>query len=387
MPILAGIDPRSDTPTTMPETVLRTKKPPQHKRHQIAHQLRALSATMVAGERLPSVAQLEAHFGVATATVESAIAILRREGLVESRPGSGTYIAARPDETVAVERETAPATGAIAVFAVNDSPFYKRCVEHIVSLAAEQNRVVDCRFANSHPSVDDVARFEALGASGFLFVGTESRHIAQTAWERGHVAAVIGEPPAGDVPQVPTVYADAEHGGYVAARHLLDLGHRRIGYVHRMPPDNLFGRLRWRGHERALREAGVTPERAVINGAQLEAWRQDPAMARAFFARPDAPTAVAAWSDPAAVMLLGVLRRAGIHVPNDVSVIGYDNLPIGEDAWPPLDTVDQHLDVLVRHALFLLTLPSPQATVSTALVTPTLVRRESCAAPPLPPQQ
>lgn len=373
----------------MPETILRAKKPPQHKRQRIAHQLRALSATMAAGERLPSVAQLEAHFGVATATIESAIAILRREGLVESRPGSGTYIAAteaRPAETpAAADKQAGPTdTGTIAVFAVNDSPFYKSCVDHIVLVASEQRRAVDCRFASDHPSVDDLARFEALGAAGFLFVGTESRQVAQIAWERGNRVAVIGEPPADDAPRVPTVYADAEHGGYLAARHLLDQGHRRIGYLHRKPPDDLFRRLRWRGHERALREAGVAAERTVIDGTLLEAWRQDPAQARAFFSRPGAPTGIAAWSDPAAVMLLGALRRAGLQVPGDVSVIGYDNLPVGEDAWPPLDTVDQHLDVLVRHALFLLTLPTPQATVSTALVTPTLVRRESSAAPAPP---
>ncbi len=379
----------------MPEAALRAKKPPMHKRQQIAQSLRALTATMTAGERLPSVAQLEAHFGVATATVESAIGILRREGLIESRPGSGTYVtdrrsgglsAGEASGDTSVKGATASERQAqrIAVFAVNNTSFYKNCVDQIIAAAAAQHLVVECRFANTHPVLDDLRRFESLDPCGFLFVGTESREVALAAWERGNRVAVIGEPPADDVTHVPTVYSDAEQGGYIAARRLLERGHRRIAYLYRPPTEELFRRLRWRGHERALREAGlsVDRERSVIDGPLLETWRQDPESMRAYFSRPGAPTGVAAWSDPAAVMLLGTLRRAGLRVPDDVSVIGYDNLPVGEDAWPPLDTVDQHLDVLVRHALFLLTLPQPQTAVSTALVTPTLVCRDSTGAPP-----
>lgn len=343
---------------------------------------------MSPGERLPSVLSLERELGVANVTVEAALELLRREGLVVTRPRSGTYVAERSRHDAAIADGSIPgaafptANNTLAVFAHGATPFYKDCVDHLIAQAAALGLAIECRYADHGLTLDDVLRFEALHPAGFLMVGFELEWAAAAVIARGHAAVVIGEPDADVVPRVPAAFADAEQGGFLAAQRLLLLGHRRIAYLHRTSAPVLQRKRRWRGHERALREAGLgeAPPRLISDGKAIDAWCANAGAVRDTFTAPDAPTAVVAWSDPAAAMLIAALRRADLSVPGDVSVVGYDNLPIGAHCWPPLDSVDQHIDVLVRHALFLLSAPQPGGTVS-SVVTPTLVCRESCAPP------
>jgi LacI family transcriptional regulator len=141
--------------------------------------------------------------------------------------------------------------------------------------------------------------------------------------------------------------------------------------------------LRWRGHRRAIEEA----ERgrvgkimaSVIDDAELLAWRADPARARAFFRSSDAPTAIVAWNDHEAARLVVALTTAGIRVPDDVSVMGYDNLPEGQLVQPPLSTIDHSMDWQLRTALDLLRRPALPSPSHTMTVLPTLVPRGSTA--------
>jgi DNA-binding LacI/PurR family transcriptional regulator len=373
------------TTVALPRTPGRKRA---RKREEIAGAIRDIAAALGSGERLPSVAQLERRFGVATATVESALAILRQEGIIQSRPGSGNYVTAVPGGSSNVPRgsaRVAPRTKTLAVFATNATAFYKACIDQLVALAAQEDTAIECRFADTRLTAEDITRFEALHPSAFIIVGPELEWIAAIARERGHPVVVIGEPFADHVPVVPTVYADAEQGGYLATRHLLEQGHRRIIYAMRFPRQDFLRKLRWRGHVRAMNEAGiiVEPDRDLIGANVIDEWRADTEAVRQFFARPDAPTGVVAWSDPSAIMVLGALHRAGLRVPADVSVMGYDNLPVSEDAWPPLDSVDQHLEVLARQALLQVSLPpdARRTVITTSHIVPTVIRRDSTAPP------
>jgi DNA-binding LacI/PurR family transcriptional regulator len=165
----------------------------------------------------------------------------------------------------------------------------------------------------------------------------------------------------------------------------LSLGHRRILYLHQAPElESLRRRRRWRGHERAMREAEVGEPWLTARYQDFNERFATPEQVRSYFTGPEAPTAVVCWYDGLAMELMNHLRRAGLSVPEDVSVIGYDNLPLGENTWPALDTIDLHMDEQVRHAVDLLSLPARRrAAMSATLITPTLIRRASCAPPPV----
>jgi DNA-binding LacI/PurR family transcriptional regulator len=102
----------------------------------------------------------------------------------------------------------------------------------------------------------------------------------------------------------------------------------------------------------------------------------------AYFRRPDAPTGIVAWNDYEAVRCIRLLHHAGLRVPQDISIIGFDRLPVSEDCIPPLTTVDQHVESQLRAVMELLSRPTAPSPTQSIVVVPTLVSRASCAPPP-----
>jgi LacI family transcriptional regulator/LacI family repressor for deo operon, udp, cdd, tsx, nupC, and nupG len=144
-------------------------------------------------------------------------------------------------------------------------------------------------------------------------------------------------------PRVPHVVIDDVRGGELAAEHLLARGHRRIGFVGD-EPDGAFGFTssedRRRGFRRALRRAGIRPAADLECRGRHE--RADArALAEALLRRPDRPTAVFAASDTQAVGVLQAAQALGLHVPEDVAVIGFDDIEIADPLG--LSTVRQPL--------------------------------------------
>jgi DNA-binding LacI/PurR family transcriptional regulator len=144
-------------------------------------------------------------------------------------------------------------------------------------------------------------------------------------------------------PRVTHVAIDDARGGELAAEHLLDRGHRRIGFVGDQP-DAAFGFTssedRRRGFRRALRRAGVSPTPELeARGRHGRAPAR--AVAEALLRRPERPTAVFAASDTQAIGVLEAAQALGLRVPEDVAVIGFDDIEIAEPLG--LSTVRQPL--------------------------------------------
>jgi DNA-binding LacI/PurR family transcriptional regulator len=144
-------------------------------------------------------------------------------------------------------------------------------------------------------------------------------------------------------PGVPHVVIDDEHGGELATEHLLARGHRRIGFVGDRR-ENPFGftssEQRCRGFRRALRRAGVeaVPELEVRGRHGREEARE---LARSLLDRDDRPTAIFAASDTQAVGVLEAAHALALRVPEDVAVIGFDDIEIAAPLG--LSTVRQPL--------------------------------------------
>lgn len=172
---------------------------------------------------------------------------------------------------------------------------------------------------------------------------------------------------------------DDEHGGVLATRHLIDLGHRSILHV--------TGRggaaaARRRGFETAMADAGL--EAVVIgDGDETNEGPARAAMERHLDAGGEA-TAVFAANDSMALGCLGALRAAGRAVPDDVSVMGYDDSPLAQSSYLDLTTVDSRsLDVGREAARALLErIADPDRAPSSLRLEPFLVERSSTSAPP-----
>lgn len=139
----------------------------------------------------------------------------------------------------------------------------------------------------------------------------------------------------------PAVGSNNWYGGLSATRHLLSLGHRRIAVVSG-PEDVLCSRARVDGYRAAHSEAGVVPMEDPVrwgNFTVVGGYEHG----RELLARPDRPTAIFAGSDMQALGVLRAAREQGIDVPGQLSVVGYDDLPLAAWVDPPLTTVNQPL--------------------------------------------
>ena len=136
---------------------------------------------------------------------------------------------------------------------------------------------------------------------------------------------------------VNTVGSDHELGGYLATRHLLDRGHRVIATITGVPARRV-ARSRLRGYRRALDEARIGCDEGLVEEG---GWQLAPAFAatsRLLRRRPDV-TAIFAQSDLMALGAMSALRGLGRRVPDEVAVVGYDDLPIAAYVVPALSTV------------------------------------------------
>ena len=126
-------------------------------------------------------------------------------------------------------------------------------------------------------------------------------------------------------------------GGLAAARHLAELGHRRIGFISGVSTFRSSHERR-SGLEEGLAEHGLTLDPAMVAvGAYTFESGHD--CARALLSLPDRPTAIFAGNDEMAAGALHAARELGLSVPGDVSIVGYDDFQIASRVWPPLTTV------------------------------------------------
>ncbi|MEU2677482.1 LacI family DNA-binding transcriptional regulator [Streptomyces sp. NPDC007107] len=154
----------------------------------------------------------------------------------------------------------------------------------------------------------------------------------------GLPAVLLGSPDAAS--PVPRVGLGQQGAGIKeAVAHLLELGHRRVAYI-AGPSELLHTRLRLHAFEEALAESGLTPV-AVRHSDFTE--RAAVEVTEELLALPDRPTALVFPNDSMAVCGIGTAQRAGLRVPGDLSVVGYDNLSLGRWVHPRLTTVDQQV--------------------------------------------
>lgn len=172
----------------------------------------------------------------------------------------------------------------------------------------------------------------------------------------------------------PLVTVDQEAGAYVATRHLLDMGHETVWHVSG-PPEWFDSEGRVRGWRKALAEAGCEEPPLVAADWSAEAGYK----AGQMLSRMPECTAIFAANDHLALGILRAMYERNRRVPDDVSVVGFDDVPEAAYFIPPLTTVRPDFDAVARQTLALLLAQVTDAEVGEnhRSVAPVLVARES----------
>ncbi len=179
----------------------------------------------------------------------------------------------------------------------------------------------------------------------------------------------------------PFVDVNGAAGMVQAVEHLAHLGHRRIAYLG-LDSDFGFSHFRFDGYREALRRAGLDDEPALVYH-DLTDEGVAPAVAT-LLAQPDPPTAIVAAADFLALATLGAVRAAGLRVPEDLSLVVFDDNPLVRHAVPPLTAISQPHRCLGEEVTTLLLdrVANAEIPVMQQLIVPTLNVRESTAPPP-----
>jgi len=348
---------------------------------RVERELIALCDSVPPGSRVPSHVELMAQYQASERTILAALEMLRQEGRIVRRPGAGTFVAERKAAFGGPGRNI-EGTASIVVVYKPDNSFFTQCAALLYQQSELDDIPVVCHLLGQDDA-PGIKRIKAIpNALGYIILGGEIITLARELKALGHRTVVMTAPPLDVDVDLPNVHVDNEQGGYLAARHLIDLGHRNIAFA--MVDAHPERSARWIGHRIAIREAeraGLQITSSVLLLSTVNDWRDDVGAPARFFRAPGAPTGLAIWNDRLAISLLTMLLRAGIKVPDEVSLVGYDNLPEGAQVSPSLTTIDQALAEQVQYAIDLLKQKEEPAKSLTTLTAPTLIQRASSGPP------
>jgi DNA-binding LacI/PurR family transcriptional regulator len=296
--------------------------------------------------RRPRLEDVAADVGVSTASVSLVLrgaagpSAATRERVLEAAARLGY----RPDRAASLLARRR--SRLIGVMMDVRSTYHGELVE-AVHEAAEQHGYdlvlsTTTRTRDEHRAVETLldSRCEAL-----VLLGAEADAAWLTALDRQLPVVVVGRP----VPSagVDVVRAADDEGVGSAVGHLVELGHRDIAYVDGGAGVIAVGRRA--GYEQAMSRHGLADQVRVLPGGHTE---EDGVVAAGLITGWRAqPTAVVAFNDRVAVGLLDAFRRAGLTVPADVSLVGYDDSPLARLAHIGLTTVSQDAAGLTHHAV------------------------------------
>ena len=150
---------------------------------------------------------------------------------------------------------------------------------------------------------------------------------------------VVRITPARDFDLTPYVSTNDEEAGYQMTSAICDAGHRLIALIEG-PPDHQSSEFRKRGYIRALRDHGLEPSQVLLESGDYTSISGFEAAER-LLAQSPRPTAIFALNDSMALGALAACNKHGLRAPEDISVVGFDDIPAASTCWPPLTTVSQ----------------------------------------------
>jgi LacI family transcriptional regulator len=211
------------------------------------------------------------------------------------------------------------------------------------SLTASQNGFDFVIYPTPHDTQADHERLAKIGRNitdGLLIVLPQTSEAYLSSLKRSGLDMVIIDH-RGESSQFPSVAANNYNGARQAVDHLITLGHTRIGFITgRM--DTYASRERLRGYREGLLTKGIQPQEELIAIGDFQQTRGFEAT-KELLSLPEPPTAIFASNDVSAFGALDAAKSLGLRVPEDISIVGFDDIPMSSYVHPALTTVRQPL--------------------------------------------
>lgn len=262
-----------------------------------------------------------------------------------------------------------------------ENPFFVSVVRGVEDVAYEHGISVVLCNSDEHPAKQQmyIGVMKSEDVAGLIITPNAETDDSIGALVDSKMAVVFLDRRVHGV-EVDSVTVDSAGGTRDAVRHLIRLGHRRIAMVSGTALIST-GRERYEAFMSALNEAGIRPEPELIRPGRfsLESGRQ---LTLELLDLPQPPTAIFAASNMLALGALQALHERSIRVPEQIAVVGFDDLPWASALWPPLTTVAQPTYQLGHEAarLLLRRIAEPNAPIESVMLKTELIVRRSCGA-------
>ena len=221
-------------------------------------------------------------------------------------------------------------------------PFIGEIVQAVESTAHDHGYTVILVSSNAEPDreIEAVEMLRSKRVDGVIVTSSRAGALYHDYLERlGVPVVLINSHSRQSGLYTFAVNVDNRHGGCLATEHLIQLGHRRIAYV-TGPADHSDDADRLDGYRQALAEAGIPFDPALVAQGTGRADAGERAL-RVLRALQAPPTAVFCYNDLTAIGLMLAARRAGLSVPGDLAVVGFDDIPFASYIHPSLTTIAQ----------------------------------------------
>jgi GntR family transcriptional regulator of arabinose operon len=328
--------------------ILQSAKKPKHERISQDLLMEIQSGKFSPGQRLPTELELTRHYGLSRESVRKALSKLQADGLVVKRQGSGTYVAREFNRSSFLEKVVCiynfPMVGTL------NPAFGAELYEGLVQEAAKRKIGLTLEQATEGNQLASLS--EKLIGTIVFAAGNEKPSAFFPGLPSNLPLIVMNRPSPED--QIPSIEFDHEYSAFQAVSFLLRFGHRRIAFIRPPGVANPTCQDRFVGYQRAFTAAGLeadpslTPVEPPFGVPEYSRW---PDILRTLVRGTPRPTALLMLKRERALHILDVLAHEGIRVPEDLSLILFDEDPEMTHCKPAISSVRLPLQEMGRTAV------------------------------------
>lgn len=346
---------------------------------------RILSGDLKKGDRVGSHNELSAQYNVSIITVKKALNNLINKGYLYTVVGKGTYVSEPKEEN---HRKFGEHKTIGLVLKNVNHPFFSMIVHSIEERAYELNYTLLLSSSSNKIEKEEnqINHFREIGVDGLIIASLSLQYRATPYIQKLHdenfpyiMISYMHDP------QYWFIGSDNEKGAYMATEHFIKLGYKKIGYVY-LGKENLLTEVRRNGYARALMNYdrpydsklvfSYADEKYDMGENRIQLGYQ---FGKEFVNMENRPDALLFYGDTTALGFIKHMVEAGIKIPDDVAVIGYDDIALASLSAVPLTTVRQPVKKIGRQAVDVIHKRiTHQEIMNRIIYDPELVIRDSC---------
>jgi DNA-binding LacI/PurR family transcriptional regulator len=298
------------------------------------------SGQLKEGNQLGSHNELAKKYDVSLITIKKALSNLIKDGILISRIGKGTFVSSGHNKLDISKHKSI----GLVIRDLNH-PFFSPIVKSVERKVSElgYNLLLASSAGDIEKEENQIAHFKRIGVSGLIIASMSLDYTATDYIKKLQLT---------NFPYIMISYMhdpdywyvgiEQELGGYLATKHLIDLGYKTIGCVHG-GKGNLLGEIRKNGYCRALSENNISFDSHLINYLDQTKTRFESGndLGKEFLKFKKKPEALFFYTDSAAMGFLQSALEGGMNIPEDLAIIGFNDIEMAQYVTPPLTTIKQ----------------------------------------------